>query len=117
MVTWDDSWSFTVKYSAPKEAHARIISVSIAEADGRTTSVYNGGQVTISKPPISVVATVQNDGDGAGTIYVECLVDGASKGTKSVTLSPGQQSSAGSLVWSGISLAEGSHTVVVRARH
>ncbi|MCD6131800.1 MAG: hypothetical protein J7J61_06850 [Candidatus Hydrothermae bacterium] len=117
MVTWDESWSFTVKYSVPKYAKADIMSVSIAEADGKTTPVYNGGQVTISKPPISIAVVVKNIGDGAGTIYVECLVDGASKGTKSVTLSPGQQSSAGSLVWSGISLAEGSHTIVVRARH
>ena len=117
MVTWDVTWSFTVNYVAPKYPKASIVSVSVTEADGRTTAVSNGGTITVSKPPISIAVMVKNVGDGAGTIYVDCLVDGVSKGQKSVYLSVGQQSTAGSLVWSNISLAEGSHTVTIKAGH
>jgi len=117
MVEWDESWSFTINYTAPKYPEGRIVSVSIAEADGKTTPAYNGARVPVTKPPISVAVTVKNTGDGAGTLYVECLVDGVSKGTKSVTLNPGQQSLAGSLVWKDISLTEGTHSITVRVRH
>lgn len=117
MVTWDQTWSFTVNYTIPKIPKASIVGVSVAEADGRTTPVSNGGTVTVSKPPISIAVTVKNTGIGKGTIYVDCLVDGVSKGLKSVTLDVGQISPAGSLVWSGISLTEGSHTITIRAGH
>ena len=117
MVTWDQTWSFTVNYTIPKIPKASIVSVSVTESDGKTTPVSNGGTVTVSKPPISIAVMVKNTGTGRGTIYVDCLVDGASKGQKSVTLDVGQISPTGSLVWSSISLTEGSHTVTIKAGH
>lgn len=92
----------------------RIEKIEIKEyTSGKVYSVSNGGSVTVNEERIRITATVRNIGSVSGDVIVELLIDGVSKGQKSLYLLP---YSSTSTYWD-IEIPLGSHTAIVRAGH
>ena len=101
----------TVPEAEPK---AKIEKVTVREyTSGNTYSVSNGGSVNVGEERVRITATVRNIGAVYGTIVVELIIDGASKGTKSLLLDSYE---SGSVYWD-VELVQGSHSVTVKAGH
>ena len=114
MVTWDETWTFTITYIVPAYAKAKIEKIEVREyTSGKVHTVSNGGSVTVNEERVRVTVTLRNIGTGPGTIYAELFVDNVSKGRKSMSLSPYSSSST---YWD-LELAKGSHTIKVQAGH
>ena len=93
---------------------AKIEKIEIQEYTSKKTySVTHGGSVNVGEERIRITVTVRNVGAVSGTIVTELLVDGVSKGPRSLSLSPYV---SGSTYWD-IELTQGSHSVIVRAGH
>jgi len=105
-------------YKPPTVIKGRIYSIKVREyTSGREYTVSNGGSVTVSEERVRITATLLNAGNTRGTIYAELIVDGVSKGTKSVTLDPSTYAIVPGNVYWDIELTKGSHTVTVKVGH
>ena len=120
MVTWDDSWSFTVTYKTPpvEVPKARISSVSITFEDGEVKQVSRGGAITVQKKVTAITAVVYNDG-ADGTIYADCIVGlragtGSSLGQKSARVVKGKWTT---FVWSVNISSPATYYITVKAGH
>ena len=120
MVTWDDSWSFTVTYKTPpvEVPKARISSVSITFEDGETKQVSRGDAIPVQKKVTAITAVVYNDGED-GTIYADCIVGlspgtGSSLGQKSAEVKKGKYTT---FVWKVNISSPATYYVTIRAGH
>jgi len=116
MVTWDDSWSFTVTYKpvTPKYPKAQVAYVKVREySTGKEYTVPRSGSVTVSEERVRVIVGVKNIGEADGTLYAQVFIDSMSGTQKSATVKVG---SIVEVYWD-LQLTEGSHTIAVKVGH
>ena len=116
MVTWDESWSFTVTYG---KLEAAIDSVIIVEADGtrhhigRSDIERGGVRVTVKRSPVKIQVNVKNAGNTRGTLVCRVEKDGVKVDEKSYPVDPNV---IHMFEFPNISLT-GTHSITVRVRH
>lgn len=92
----------------------RIEKVEVIEyTSGKVYAVSNGGSVTVNEERVRIKVTAKNIGDVTGAIYIDCIVNGASKGIKSLSLSP---NTSGSVYWD-VEIPQGGNKVTVSVGH
>ena len=119
MVTWDQTWTFTVVYQAPtpKYPKARIANIAIIEPNGKVHQITgSGGSATVTSQPVKVIVTLSNIGEKSGKLSAELLVNGSSKGIKT-TSSDVPVGGVSTVSWDNVQLRSNSNTFIVRAGH
>ena len=119
MVTWDESWRFTINYQppAPKYAKAKIANITIIEPTGQVHQIKSsGGQALVASQTVRIIVTLSNIGEASGKLSAELLVGGSSKGIKT-TSGDVPVGGVSTVSWDSVQLPGTSNTLTVRAGH
>lgn len=114
MVTWDDTWTFTINYKKTiKKTKGQIVLVSVRDKEtGIAWNVSRNGTINVSHGDIEIIVTVKNVGDTKGLVKVQCNIDGEMIGFRDVELKVGETTT----VTFSKTLSQGTHKVEILTR-